>query len=64
LKRNELDKHLNTDEAAVLGAAFYGASQSSSFSAKEFRIKDYYNFNTYVTFNFLDNGNVTLYIHL
>ena len=62
LNRNELDKHLNGDESAVLGATFYGASMSSAFRAKEFKIKDYYNFNNYVTLLFQENNGKNIYI--
>lgn len=36
----ELQKHLNGDEAAVLGAVFYGAQQSTTMRVPELRVKD------------------------
>ena len=38
--RDSLDKNINADEAAVLGAAFYGATLSTSFRVKKFDVKD------------------------
>ena len=40
LGRAELDRHINGDEGAVQGAAFYAALQSPLFRVKDFRIKD------------------------
>lgn len=34
LGREDVDRHLNGDEAAVFGAAFYAATQSTSFRVK------------------------------
>lgn len=35
-----MDKHLNGDEASVLGSTYIAASHSSSLKVREFRIKD------------------------
>ena len=40
-EREDLDRHLNGDEAAAFGAAFLAATQSTSFQVKTlFRVKD------------------------
>jgi len=36
----ELQKHLNGDEAAVLGAVFFGAQQSTTMRVPEYKVKD------------------------
>eukprot|EP01119_Soliformovum_irregulare_P015050 TRINITY_DN4188_c0_g1_i1.p1 TRINITY_DN4188_c0_g1~~TRINITY_DN4188_c0_g1_i1.p1 ORF type:complete len:876 (-),score=301.19 TRINITY_DN4188_c0_g1_i1:19-2376(-) len=36
----DVDQHINGDEAAVMGATLYGASQSAGFKVKEFKLKD------------------------
>jgi hypoxia up-regulated 1 len=38
--REQLDKHLNGDEAAVFGAALYAASISAQHRTREFKFKD------------------------
>ena len=38
--RNKIAQNVNADEAAVLGAAFYGASISRQFRTKEIKIVD------------------------
>lgn len=40
VKREQLDKHLNGDEAAVFGAALHAASVSAQHRTREFRMKD------------------------
>jgi len=40
LGRATLDQHINGDEAAVMGAAFVGASMAPGFRVKDFKIKD------------------------
>jgi hypoxia up-regulated 1 len=40
LQREQLDKHLNGDEAAVFGAALHAASVSAQHRTREFRLKD------------------------
>ena len=40
LGRETLDKHLNSDEAAAVGAAFIAATQSSQMKGKEFKLKN------------------------
>lgn len=36
----KMAQNVNSDEGAVLGAAFYGATQSRQFKTKEYRVKD------------------------
>lgn len=40
LGRDSLDQHINGDEGAVMGAAFFGASLAPGFRVKDFKIKD------------------------
>eukprot|EP01116_Phalansterium_solitarium_P019907 TRINITY_DN5727_c0_g1_i1.p1 TRINITY_DN5727_c0_g1~~TRINITY_DN5727_c0_g1_i1.p1 ORF type:complete len:1020 (-),score=364.52 TRINITY_DN5727_c0_g1_i1:14-3073(-) len=40
----DVDKHLNGDEAGVMGAAFYSATLSSTRKVKEFKVKDLHPF--------------------
>ena len=40
LGREALDQHINGDEGAVMGAAFYGASLAPGFRVKDFKVKD------------------------
>ena len=35
-----LDQHINGDEGAVMGAAFFGASLAPGFRVKDFKVKD------------------------
>lgn len=35
-----ISQNVNTDEAAVLGAAFYGASLSRQFKTKKIKLQD------------------------
>jgi hypoxia up-regulated 1 len=38
---SKIAQNVNADEAAVLGAAFYGASMSRQFKTKEIRVQDH-----------------------
>lgn len=40
IKRNELGKSINTDEAAALGAVYQAAHLSTGFRVKTFAVKD------------------------
>lgn len=40
VSEDKIAQNVNSDEAAVLGAAFYGATQSRQFKTKEFRVID------------------------
>jgi hypoxia up-regulated 1 len=40
ISEDKIAQNVNSDEAAVLGAAFYGATQSRQFKTKEYRVAD------------------------
>jgi len=40
VSEEKIAQNVNSDEAAVLGAAFYGATQSRQFKTKEYRVVD------------------------
>jgi molecular chaperone DnaK (HSP70) len=40
LGRDTIDQHINGDEGAVMGAAFFGASLAPGFRVKDFKVKD------------------------
>lgn len=40
LGREDLDRHVNGDEGAAIGAAFFAAGLSASFRVKEVRLRD------------------------
>lgn len=40
IAEDKIAQNVNSDEAAVLGAAFYGATQSRQFKTKEYRVVD------------------------
>ncbi|MBS1890091.1 MAG: Hsp70 family protein [Actinobacteria bacterium] len=52
----DIDKHLNTDESSVLGAAFYAATMSSSFRARPIKVKELSPFGAQVIFQTNDKS--------